>query len=61
MYCGYANGVFLYLKEVAGLTEKYWCGVMHENKPGFKIQEDQVREGFAKFGDKNEFEQKYGK
>lgn len=61
MYCGYVNGVFLYLKEVAGLTEKYWCGIMHENKPGFKIQEDQVNQDFAKFGDKEDFEKKYGK
>jgi hypothetical protein len=61
MYCGYANGVFLYLKEVAGLTEKYWCGVMHEEKAGFKIQEDQVRQNFAVFGDEKDCEKKYGK
>ena len=61
MYCGYANGVFLYLKEVAGLTEKYWCGVMHENKPGFKIQADQVKQNFPKFNDQKDFEKKYGK
>ncbi|MFZ4648414.1 MAG: hypothetical protein ACOYMB_02120 [Patescibacteria group bacterium] len=59
MYCGYANGVFLYLKEVAGRTEKYWCGIMHENKPGFKIQEDQVKQDFAKFGDQEDFQKKY--
>jgi len=61
MYCGYANGVFLYLKEIAGLTEKYWCGVMHEAKPGFKPQEDQIKQDFAKFNDKEDFEKKYNK
>jgi hypothetical protein len=59
MYCGYANGVLLYLKEVAGLTEKYWCGVMHEDKPGFKIQSDQIKQDFARFGDKEDFQEKY--
>ncbi|NCN25587.1 hypothetical protein COT94_02635 [Candidatus Falkowbacteria bacterium CG10_big_fil_rev_8_21_14_0_10_37_14] len=61
MYCGYANGVFRYIKEVAGRTEKYWCGVMHEDKPGFKIQEDQVIKKFAKFGDEADFNEKYKK
>lgn len=59
MYCGYANGLFLYLKEVAGRTEKYWCGVMHENKPGFKAQIDQTKRGYAKYNDKSEFDSKY--
>ncbi len=59
MYCGYANGLFLYLKEVAGQTEKYWCGIMHEDKPGFKVQTDQTKQDFAKFNDKNDFESKY--
>lgn len=60
MYCGYMNGLFLYLKEMAGRTEKYWCGIMHENKPGFKVQADQVRDKFAAFGDKKDFQKKYG-
>lgn len=38
MYCGYANGFLLYAKEIAGRTEKYWCGIMHEGRPGFKTQ-----------------------
>lgn len=61
MYCGYANGVLLYLKEVAGRTEKYWCGVMHESKPGFKIQEDQISQNFARYGDQTDFDEKYNK
>ena len=61
MYCGYANGLLVYLKEISGLTEKYWCGIMHENIPGFKQPEDHITKEFAKFGDKQDFEDKYGK
>lgn len=60
MYCGYVNGVLRYIKQVAGLTEKYWCGVMHEGRPGFKTQEDQITQDFSKFGDEKDFENKYG-
>lgn len=60
MYCGYANGFLLYAKEIAGRTEKYWCGIMHENKPGFHVQEDQAKQDFARFGDKEDFKKKYG-
>jgi len=59
MYCGYANGVLRYIKEIAGKTEKYWCGIMHENKPSFKKQEDQAKQNFAKFGDEKDFKNKY--
>ncbi len=60
MYCGYANGVLLYLKEIAGRTEKYWCGIMHENKPGFKAQASQIEQDFSPFGDEADFKRKYG-
>jgi hypothetical protein len=60
MYCGYANGFLLYAKEIAGRTEKYWCGIMHENKPGFKTQASQVEQNFARFGDEEDFKRKYG-
>ena len=29
MFCGYANGVFAYVREVAGRTEQYWCPIRH--------------------------------
>ena len=35
MYCGYANGVLHYASVIAGETEKYWCGIMHNKKGGF--------------------------
>ncbi|MFA5154931.1 MAG: hypothetical protein WC453_00700 [Patescibacteria group bacterium] len=60
MYCGYANGFLLYAKEIAGRTEKYWCGIMHENRPGFKTQVSQVEQDFSRFGDEADFHNKYG-
>jgi hypothetical protein len=61
MYCGYANGLLLYAKEIAGRTEKYWCGIMHENKPGFLPHADQAAADFARFNDAEDFQKKYGR
>jgi hypothetical protein len=33
---------------------------MHENKPGFKVQASQIEQDFARFGDKADFNKKYG-
>lgn len=52
MYCGYVNGLLLYAKEIAGRTEKYWCGIMHQQKTGFQAHPDQVQRKFIAFGDK---------
>ena len=32
VYCGYANGVIAYAREVASLTEQYWCPIKHARK-----------------------------
>lgn len=29
VYCGYANGVIAYVREIAGRTEQYWCPIKH--------------------------------
>jgi hypothetical protein len=29
-YCGYANGVLTYAREVAAVTEQYWCPIKHD-------------------------------
>ena len=60
MYCGYVNGFFLYAKEIAGRTEKYWCGIKHASRPGFKPQASQIKQNFARFGDEEDFKKKYG-
>ena len=31
-YCGYANGVAGYFREVAARTEEYWCPIKHAKK-----------------------------
>ncbi|OGG05883.1 hypothetical protein A2872_02690 [Candidatus Gottesmanbacteria bacterium RIFCSPHIGHO2_01_FULL_42_12] len=59
MYCGYVNGLLLYQKEIASRTESYWCGVMHENKPGYKTDQYQVDKNFPEFGDINKFNKLY--
>lgn len=32
MYCSYANGVFGYVREIAGRTEQYWCPIRHAQR-----------------------------
>jgi hypothetical protein len=32
VYCGYANGVFAYVRETAGRTEQYWCPIRHAKR-----------------------------
>ena len=29
VYCGYANGVIAYAREIAARTEEYWCPIKH--------------------------------
>jgi len=60
MYCGYVNGFLLYAKEIAGRTEQYWCGIMHADRPGFQLRQDHIERKFARFGDKQDFKNKYG-
>lgn len=32
VYCGYANGVLAYAREVASRTEQYWCPIKHARR-----------------------------
>ncbi|MFH1649940.1 MAG: hypothetical protein ABIA93_05300 [Candidatus Woesearchaeota archaeon] len=59
IYCGYANGVAHYLTEIAGQTEKYWCGIMHHKKKGFIAPEHHA--SFLRYNDKKQFEKFKGK
>lgn len=59
MYCGYGNGVIRYWKEIASITEKYWCGIKHEKTDGFINQDHQ--NDFAEYGSKDDFLKKYTK
>ena len=48
VYCGYANGVMAYARQIAAETERYWCPVKHDeqviNPHDFYIE-------FADYGD----------
>jgi len=57
VYCGYANGLAGYWTAIAGQTEQYWCGIMHKQSRGFHSPEH--HKDFAKYGDKEEFIDKY--
>ncbi|MCL7465587.1 hypothetical protein [Phaeovulum sp. NW3] len=54
IYCGYANGLISYVRDIAGRTEQYWCPIkharnlhgMHGNYPAFVDYGD--AEGFTK-------------
>jgi hypothetical protein len=32
VYCGYANGLIAYAREIAARTEQYWCPIKHARK-----------------------------
>jgi hypothetical protein len=48
VYCGYANGVFAYVREVAGRTEQYWCPIRHAKR--VRAPHPHYRE-FVEYGD----------
>lgn len=52
-YCGYGNGWLHYASEIAGRTEKYWCGIKHNQYKGFIAQKHQ--KDFLKYGDEKAF------
>ena len=54
LYCGYANGVLGYVREVAARTEQYWCPIRH----GRRIRGAHARyEAFVRYGDAPGFRQ----
>jgi hypothetical protein len=47
-FCGYANGVFAYVREVGGRTEQYWCPIRHAKR--VRAPHPHYRE-FVEYGD----------
>lgn len=48
VYCGYANGLVGYAREVASRSEEYWCPIKHARR----IEEPHGRYGrFVEYGD----------
>ena len=48
VYCGYANGVFAYAREITGSTEAYWCPIKHSKRAR---DPHAYYEDFAAYGD----------
>ncbi len=48
VYCGYANGLIAYAREIAARTEQYWCPIKHAT-PAAGIHDR--AEGFFDYGD----------
>lgn len=56
VYCGYANGVLAYAREVASLTEQYWCPIKHARR----VKGCHARQCmFCEFGDAAGFRNEY--
>lgn len=48
LFCGYANGVIAYVREVAARTEQYWCPIRHARRTRSPHERYQA---FAPYGD----------
>jgi hypothetical protein len=55
MYCGYANGVLAYVREVAGRTEQYWCPIRHSKRT---FREHAHYRDFVDYGDGNGYKRR---
>ena len=53
-YCGYANGVLAYVREIAGRTEQYWCPIRHARR--VRAPHPQYR-AFVDYGDAAGYQQ----
>lgn len=58
-YCGYGNGLLQYSAEIAGQTEKYWCGIKHKKYADFI--EPRHQKDFVDYGDEIAFKKMYPK
>jgi len=55
LYCGYANGVIAYVREIGSRTEQYWCPIKH----ALRIRDPHARyQKFLDYGDAEGFRTK---
>ena len=59
VYCGYANGFAGYFVRIAADTEKYWCGIKHDNYKNFNAPKHHA--DFLEYGDEKAYKEKYCK
>ena len=55
IYCGYANGLIGWVREIASRTEAYWCPIKHSRR---MADNHVLYTGFIEFGDEKDFERK---
>ncbi|MEN8214069.1 MAG: hypothetical protein ABFR19_06875 [Pseudomonadota bacterium] len=55
IYCGYANGVIEYLREIAARTEQYWCPIKHASRTP---DPHRLVENFTDYGDAEAFSER---
>jgi len=54
LYCGYVNGLLRYASMIAQVSERYWCGIMHQK--GGEFIPPPYQEGYLPYGDKAAFD-----
>ena len=59
MYCGYVNGVFAFWVEIGLRSQKYWCGIKHDNYKNFNAPKHHA--DFLEYGDEKAYKEKYCK
>ncbi|MEX5729859.1 hypothetical protein Ga0609869_003212 [Rhodovulum iodosum] len=57
LYCGYANGLIAWVREVAARTEQYWCPIKHSRRVA---EPHALYGGFVDFGDAEGFHARQG-
>ncbi len=57
VYCGYANGWLHYASVIAADTERYFCGIKHENSDDY-VELEHHKE-FVEYCDEEELKRKY--
>ena len=55
IYCGYANGVVAYTREIVSRTEQYWCPIKHARH--VKTPHELYRQ-FLDYGDADGFRER---
>lgn len=58
IYCGYANGLMAYCTRIVGETERYWCGIQHQQGKGYRPPEHHKE--FLVYGDEEGFRKLLG-
>lgn len=54
VYCGYANGLIEYAREITGRTEQYWCPIKHARR---SLDGHYRTRGFFDYGDAESYNQ----